>query len=68
MRTLHPPVLSLLVLATVAALLLPLALAAGCLTIWVRSELVGTEAIARPMVVAIEGRVVSREGSRRRSR
>lgn len=51
-----------------AALLLPLALAAGCLTIWVRSELVGTEAIARPMVVAIEGRVVSREEQPAQSR
>ncbi|WP_232332700.1 ComEC/Rec2 family competence protein [Novosphingobium aquimarinum] len=44
-----------------AAILLPLALAAGCLSVWARSELVGTEAIARPMVVAIEGRVLSRE-------
>lgn len=44
-----------------ATILLPLALAAGCLSIWARSQLVGTEAIERPMVVAIEGRVLSRE-------
>lgn len=44
-----------------AVILMPLALAAGCLSVWARSELVGTEAIARPMVVAIEGRVIARE-------
>lgn len=51
-----------------ATILLPLALGAGCLSVWARSELVGTEAIMRPMVVDIEGRVLSREEQPAQSR
>lgn len=38
-----------------------LAAAAGCLTVWAKSALVGTPAIAKPEVVSLLGKVVSRE-------
>ncbi|WP_346426931.1 ComEC/Rec2 family competence protein [Novosphingobium sp. PC22D] len=44
-----------------AAIVLPLAVAVGCGSIWARSQIVGTEPIERPWIGAIEGRVVSRE-------
>ncbi|KPF88949.1 metal-binding protein [Novosphingobium sp. AAP93] len=47
-----------------------LMLAAGCTTIWVKSELVGEPGIARPEVAMIQGRIIDRqvEGARDRVR
>ncbi|MCC6925589.1 MAG: ComEC/Rec2 family competence protein [Novosphingobium sp.] len=44
-----------------AGILLPLAVAAGCGLVWTKSTLAGTEPIARPMVVQIDGKVLERE-------
>jgi competence protein ComEC len=38
-----------------------LAVAAGCLIVWAKSALVGTEAIARPFAATITGRVLDRQ-------
>ncbi len=38
-----------------------LVIAAGCATVWIKSSLVGTPAIARPMVVTVTGTVIGRE-------
>jgi competence protein ComEC len=39
----------------------PLVLAAGCASIWIRSSVVGAEPITRPMVVTLAGKVLSIE-------
>jgi len=44
-----------------AGIVLPLALLAGCLVVWARSELVGTRPIARPEVAILAGKVISVE-------
>ncbi len=44
-----------------AAILLPLAVAAGSALVWARSELVGSRPIERPMVVRIDGRLIERD-------
>jgi competence protein ComEC len=40
---------------------LPLALAGGCITVWAKSALVGMPAIARPESLRITGRIVARD-------
>jgi competence protein ComEC len=44
-----------------ALMLMPLALAAGCGTVWAKSALVGQPAIERPVVGWIEGKVIERQ-------
>ena len=43
-----------------AAILLPLALAAGCGLVWAKSELVGAKPIARPIVTWLDGKLLQR--------
>jgi competence protein ComEC len=51
-----------------AGLSLPLVIAAGCASVWTRSELVGAAPIARPTVATLTGRVLSVEAQPARSR
>lgn len=44
-----------------AVAVIALALAAGCALVWAKSELVGADPIARPMVSVIEAKVLDRE-------
>jgi competence protein ComEC len=44
-----------------ALILLPGAVALGCLTVWAKSEMVGAPAIARPLVAELAGEVLARE-------
>jgi len=44
-----------------ALVLMPLAIAAGCVTVWSKSELVGATGIARPIVTTLSGQVLSRK-------
>ena len=41
--------------------LVALTLAAGCLTVWTKSELVGAKAITQPVAASFTGRVIARE-------
>ena len=41
--------------------LVALTLAAGCLTVWTKSELVGAKAISQPVAASITGRVIARQ-------
>jgi competence protein ComEC len=43
-----------------AAIVLPLLLAGGCLTIWTKSTLIGAVPIAKPVVATIDARVLAR--------
>lgn len=51
-----------------AAVTLPLVIAAGCGSVWMRSHLVGAEPIAVPTVATLTGRVLSVEAQPARSR
>lgn len=42
-----------------SGLVVPLIMAAGCSSVWMRSQIVGAEPILRPMVTTIAGRVLS---------
>jgi competence protein ComEC len=44
-----------------SAILLPGAVALGCLTVWAKSEIVGAPAISRPLVAELTGEVLGRE-------
>lgn len=44
-----------------AVVLVPLAVAAGCLLIWAKSELVGQPPIEKPMIAWMDGRVIDRQ-------
>lgn len=44
-----------------ALIVLPGAVALGCLTVWAKSTMVGAPAISRPMVAELTGRVLDRE-------
>lgn len=44
-----------------AVVSMAMALSAGCLTVWGKSELVGTEAIAAPTATTLTGRVLARQ-------
>lgn len=44
-----------------AGWLVPLAAAAGCVTVWSKSELVGAPGLARPLVTTLSGVVLDRE-------
>lgn len=47
---------------------LPVMVAAGCLTVWSKSAIVGTPPIARPMVLSLAGMVVDRQDQRAQGR
>ncbi|MBB4857051.1 competence protein ComEC [Novosphingobium chloroacetimidivorans] len=44
-----------------SGIVVPLVLAAGCGSVWMRSHLVGAEPIARPMVATLTGRILAVE-------
>lgn len=44
-----------------ALIVVPAALALGCLTVWAKSELIGAPAIPRPIVAELTGKVLGRE-------
>ncbi|MEO5586965.1 MAG: ComEC/Rec2 family competence protein [Novosphingobium sp.] len=44
-----------------ASILVPGAVALGCLTVWAKSEMVGAQAIPRPLVAELTGQVLGRE-------
>lgn len=52
----------------IAGIVMPLAVAAGCASVWTRSELIGAEPIARPMVATFAGKVLSIEAQPARGR
>lgn len=45
----------------IALLVMPAAIAAGCLTVWTKSVIVGAPAIDRPLVAELTGAVIGRE-------
>ena len=51
-----------------AAIVLPLLLAGGCLTIWAKSTLIGAVPIAKPVVATIDARVLARQDEPARDR